>query len=57
MLVQVGYELLVDGDNNMPVSAVTCRGKQRFERKLSDSSQPDIIKQSEYKENSILVYI
>ena len=44
MLVQVGYELLVDGDNNMPVSAVTCRGKQRFERKLSDSSQPDIIK-------------
>merc|ERR1711957_283389 len=47
MIVQVSHELLVDGDNNMPVPEVAYRGKQRFERRLSHSSQPNIIKPSE----------
>merc|ERR1712161_180032 len=50
MIVQVGHELLVDDDNNMPVPEVAYRGKQRFERRLSHSSQPDIIKPSECEE-------
>ena len=28
MIVQVGHELLVDGDNNIPMSDITYRGKQ-----------------------------
>ena len=44
MLFQVGHELLViDSNNNMSVSEVTYRGKQRFKRRLSHSSQPDIV--------------
>ena len=34
----------------MHVSEATYRWKQRFERRLSDSSQPNIIKQSECEE-------
>ena len=43
MIFQVGHELLVDSDNNMSVTKITYRGKQRFKVRLSYSSQPDIV--------------
>ena len=56
MIVQVSHEILVDGDNNMHVSEAAYRGKQRFERRLSDSSQPNIIKKASVKEKPVSVY-